>query len=256
MSRFSNPQLRQDAGLTYMTSPEAITVEKLHEDPKFSKLNIQTLRRWCKEDKWVERREQFFVAWADKARDRISSAMAQTRIKQLGILDQIQQQAMNLLSDGDVLPKSWEGVARVAIDAARAGEEIRSVVSAELMPPTAAGTLGPGGTKQVLPKDLNLTVEEAQLAAQAILQARRQNQSGAGTVIPISAASRSAGTPNVEPSGEALDAAEPAPAEDVQIEREVEPDPPERAADDALEDAPGAFRDDGDSDDEDYEEIL
>jgi hypothetical protein len=164
-----NPQLRYDAGLAYMTDPQAPSIERLHRDPRFAKVSKRTLERWCKEDQWVERRQAFFEAWANQARERIGSAQAKARVGAIAALDEVKQMALEKLRYDTVEPKSWEGVARVVVETERMTEELRVAVAGELMPPTAAGTV----QRQLSAADLNLTPEEVQTAAKAILQQRR-----------------------------------------------------------------------------------
>ena len=54
-------RLRLEAAHTYITTP-GCSIPMLHRMEKFAGLHLTTIKRWCTDDRWVERREE----WTDK----------------------------------------------------------------------------------------------------------------------------------------------------------------------------------------------
>jgi hypothetical protein len=170
------PKLRYEAGLVYMTDTKSPTIEQLSKDARFSSLSKKTLERWSKEDKWVERRTAFFEAWAKKAREAMGSKLSQIRQRDLDDLEFIRDRSIELLDDtSGLMPRSWEGVAKIALEATEHRDRIAAAIGAELLPQAIAEQ------KSLTPADVGMLPEELQLAAKVILGHRRDvHRQGAG----------------------------------------------------------------------------
>ena len=161
------PKLRSEAGLIYMTDPRSPSIAEVAKNPKFQGISPTTLERWCNEDRWVERRTQFFEAWQQKAQARIGSELCRIRQRDLSDLEEIRKMALEKLHDPLVMAKSWEGVMKVFLEAMEHRERLTDAIGLELMPPSneprAAATAA----------DVDILPEEVQIAAREILRSRR-----------------------------------------------------------------------------------
>lgn len=161
-----NARLRLDAGLVYMTDQEGMSIDDLSKDERFRGVSKRTLERWSKEDRWVERRSEFFEKWAAIARERLGSQLCQLRQQELTQLEEIQMLAMDKIRSELTGPKSWEGVVKVLLDANRRVESLAAAIGTEIMPGQQQARFGGGGGVQLS------EVEKSTLAKQ-ILSMRR-----------------------------------------------------------------------------------
>ena len=165
-----DPKLRAEAGLAYMTDPAALSIDALHKDTRFASVSKKTLERWSKEDRWVERREAFFEEWAERARQRLGSEFCRMRQRDLADLESLRTLALSHLTDEAVKPKSWEGVAKVLLEATVHRERIAQAVGDEIDPRAGAPRGALAAASEAEPEQ---TPEELDVAMRAILQARR-----------------------------------------------------------------------------------
>lgn len=191
-----DPKLRAEAGIFYMTDQNGPTLEEMSKDQRFAKVSLKTLERWSKEDKWVERRSIFFQTWAARARERIGTELCRLRQRDLADLETVRALALDRLNDEMVLPKSWEGVAKILLEATEHRDRIATAIGVELMP-------GQGEQKQVTPEDVGASPEELQLAAKEILRHRRETMrlsiAAGGPRAPIDISQLDATTPSTAP---------------------------------------------------------
>jgi hypothetical protein len=162
-----NARMRLDAGLVYMTDQSGITLDQLANDERFN-VSKRTLERWCKEDRWVERRQEFLENWAAVARGRLGSELCRLRQGELAQLEEIQQLAMEKVRSELTVTKSWEGVVKVLLDTNRRVEALAASIGAEIMPGQATARFGgnsEGGEQ--------LSETEKQSLAKQLLQMRR-----------------------------------------------------------------------------------
>lgn len=160
--------LRAAAGIYYMTDESAPTLEVMSRDARFNSVALKTLERWCKDDQWVERRSAFLQKWKDRANARIGTELCRIRQRDLADLEMLRDMAIEKLNDDLTMPKSWEGVAKILLEATEHRDRIASAIGSELMP--THGGEQPALTAQ----DVGVAPEELQLAAKAILQQRRE----------------------------------------------------------------------------------
>jgi hypothetical protein len=166
-------QTRIEAGLQYMTTPSKMSISILLSNPMFSHLSRDTIVRWAAEDKWVERRTQFFGSWQKAVAERFSGELANTYMEQLEKLKVVRDQAINHLSEGTLKPRSWEGVAKILLELDSRIVEISATLGEEYRPPQQDGKDMPLSVR-TLAASANLPPEEARQAAAAILEARRK----------------------------------------------------------------------------------
>lgn len=129
-----NGRLRMDAGLAYMTNPDCASLDDLSQDERFRSVSKRTLERWCAEDKWVERRQQFLSRWAEHAKERLGSALSRHRTEEFQQLLRVRELALSKLEDPMLEPKSWEGVAKVLVEINRRIENVAVSVGNEVLP--------------------------------------------------------------------------------------------------------------------------
>jgi hypothetical protein len=179
-----DPRLRAEAGIYYMTH-DTPTLEEMSQDPRFSNVTLKTLERWSKDDQWVERRAAFFQAWKQRANQRLGTELCRLRQRDLADLETVRSLALEKLNDGLLEPKSWEGVAKILLDATEHRDRIAAAIGNELMP-------GQSEQKQLRPEDVGATSEELKIAAREILRHRREatqltlvNPNVAPTLAPL-----------------------------------------------------------------------
>jgi len=165
-----DPQLRAEAGLFYMTDQSAPTLEQMSQDARFSAVTKKTLERWSIDDKWVERRAEFFKKWTARAMDRMGTEICKLRQRDLGDLETIRTKALEWLADAEIQPRSWEGVAKVLMEASDKRTILAEAIGQELMPSTTKA--------EIKPEDVGTNSAELQLAAKSILAHRRAALAG------------------------------------------------------------------------------
>lgn len=163
-----NARLRVQAGLAYVGHAQGVSLEDLSKDSRFSAVSLRTLERWCKADKWVEQRQSFISNWQEMARKRLAGQLAQARIDELDLLEEIQDAGLAKIRQDAVAPKSLEGVMKATIEALKYKDELREKIGADVIDKTVEGATG-------LPAELppDLTEVEAAEAARAVLAVKR-----------------------------------------------------------------------------------
>lgn len=158
--------LRHSAALHYVTSLDGISVRQLHNHPPFDQLGFRTMERWCVEDEWVHRRQQYMERIRSDIESHINQRMVETRVEQL---KQIDVKVTSLFGEIDkVEPKSKEGMITALVRLMEAGNSLREKLSKEIVPSHIGGT-----QQDNVPVTPHLTHEDAREAALAILRRRR-----------------------------------------------------------------------------------
>lgn len=162
--------LRRLAELTYVTSQAAITINTLAQDPQFKgKVAVSTLRDWCTEDRWVEKRQKYYMNLEEEIKKKVANAQLQSRFKQLRKLDKLSDQMHTKLEENDAEPGTFEGMVGGLVKVETMREEIRSKISTEMIPENLANIAGVEGPL-VTPK---LSEAEAREAALAVIRKRQ-----------------------------------------------------------------------------------
>ena len=145
---------------------DGISVRELQKQPPFDQVSVVTMERWCNEDEWVRRRQQYFERIRADIESRIAEKMVQTRIEQL---KQIDRQVEQVFTEVDgVKAKSKEGLLTALVRLLEAGDGIREKLSKEVVPAHLGGV-----PQETIPLTPTLSEEEAREAARAVLQRRR-----------------------------------------------------------------------------------
>jgi len=178
--RLKNARLRATAGLRYVTDPTNPTLEKLHMDERFSKVSLKTLERWSREDRWMEQRQAFIARWTEQARERLGSRMAQERIAELDLLDDMRQMGLERLHESTTIPKSTEGMMKAILDIMKYKDELRTKIGGEIV-----GSVGSGrGLPTTEPENVN-PQNLAEIATQALAQRRHEMRASLNSGAPL-----------------------------------------------------------------------
>lgn len=156
--------LRELAAVHFITSSSSLTIDQMHAMPEFSSVPLARLKAWANEGSWQLKRNAFFNKLASQTRQKFESDLMKARQRDLGDLERLRRRAIEHLDSESVQPKSWEGVAKALLDTMKIRETITQTIAAEL---------GPAPQDKITPESVGTTPEELQLAAKAILAARR-----------------------------------------------------------------------------------
>lgn len=163
-----NEWLRRLAEVSYVTSQKAITVNTLWDRyPYKNKVSFRTMQDWCREDGWVEQREQYYRGLEEQIKRKMASAQVQSSMRLLKYLDSMFGNIIKKLDENEVEPGTYEGMVGAALKVSKTIDEIRSKVSSELVPDRTASP--EDMSKNVIPV---LTEDEARKAALAVIQSR------------------------------------------------------------------------------------
>lgn len=216
---------RMDAGLVYVTDPNSPTIATLSQNPLFNDIPRQKLAAWCRKDKWVQRRAEFFETWTRQARERMAGQLVREQMQTLKEIGELHSIAVGKLKSDTVQPKSWEALYKAVIDGQKFAEELRGTISQVTLPPDGEST-----KLNVTSEQLGLAADDVQEIAREVLRRRR---AGLGDALP-------------EVGAPLLPASTTAPAHDPDptagLEAEVlapAPDKDEDAEDEGPELAPG-----------------
>lgn len=161
--------LRRLAENIYVTHPGHISWRKLAELPEFKgKIHPRTINRYCSEDDWVKKRKAYFDGLQEIIKNRVASAQVQARVDHLEKFSGIFEKMLARMED--VEPNSMEGLATAIVRVGKFMEEMRVLVSAEIVP--EKGTMAPGTTGSPVPPELN--ADEARAAALAVIRMRQE----------------------------------------------------------------------------------
>lgn len=128
--------LRLLARITFVTSPDTLTTEQLHEKDPFNQIALNTLSVWRAADKWQEAR----ISYKNQLESRILTKLAESQsnsiLKQLDRMDGIAEKLYSLIEDEFVPPKSLEGMVAALVKLEKFRLEARStagnLIAAEL----------------------------------------------------------------------------------------------------------------------------
>lgn len=174
---------RAFAGLEYITNP-GISVSDLRKYPSLCDVPAKLLDKWAAADKWVQRRTDLQRSWQNTARAIIGSKIAERRLRDLELMDNVQDDAFENLMHNDMLMyRSKEGAAGVFAMMIKHKEELRAAMGTEMFEQLDTAS------SSVLPKDdkSGLEAEEIQEIARRVVEERRFKQlSSAIKVVDVS----------------------------------------------------------------------
>lgn len=173
VKKLRNAKLRAQAEIAYVANPDCPTLEELRADSRFEHVSQRTLERWCKAGRWVQKRQEYLERWTQKARDRIGSQLAQERLHEITMLQEMRDLARDKLTDPSTLPRSWEGVAKAFVDLVKTLDEQR-----EKLTEVVAGGSATAGALSI-EGDAEFSDAELSAATAAFLEQRRAKQQSA-----------------------------------------------------------------------------
>ncbi len=162
-SKRAEGELRSAAGFVYMTSPQHDTLAKLRTHPRFQHISRRRLARWKKADRWDERKTELLELSWQRAKERLATARAEALEAEYNALGEIAKLADIHLRDKSVLPKSWEGVAKIRRELGSERAKILKELGTELDP-----------ARVIDEDDVVMTDSEKQFIAQQLLNRRRE----------------------------------------------------------------------------------
>lgn len=144
-------RLRLEAGMVYVTSLKAISVTELHSQPRFNGIPLQTLAKWANEDKWVQRRKEMFASLREGLEKRLRESLTDqvyTSVQSLRKLKGMAEDKLTAIGPNGkpmLKARSWEGVAKIFMEADKRLDEYRQTMNDD---PMALG-FAPKSTKQL-----------------------------------------------------------------------------------------------------------
>lgn len=123
---------RIQAMTAYMGNPHVGTFAQLKElCPAVADVSEQTLAKWAKEDDWDSHRQEVIDRITENTKNGLASVVARRQQEDLAAMESLAKRADMWLDSPEVMPKSWEGVAKVFMAAhARMSELQESIVNA------------------------------------------------------------------------------------------------------------------------------
>lgn len=162
------------AGMYYTTDLQGVTIEQLNRHPMFRDVSFHTLRHWCVEDKWADRRKANLAKWQRAIESKIGTELLKARSKDLVELRGIYNRMITKLKGRALKAKSYEGMVNALTKLADLMDAWSEKISANFVPdvPLESGSVSLGlMAHETRPK---LTTQEARAAAKAVLTQRRQ----------------------------------------------------------------------------------
>jgi hypothetical protein len=155
------PWIRRQAGIIYCTHAVGLTITELHRTDEFCHLSRATLVDWCREDKWVERREEVYRSWNEQIQKAMSSELVTARVNEFRQLEDIRQQGIAMLKSKLIEAKSFEGLLTALLRCGERIDDLRKLIGQEVQP----------GAKDEVKNDL--TDAQIDAAVKAALEALR-----------------------------------------------------------------------------------
>lgn len=170
--------VRFAAEMYYTLSTQAVSVRDMVALPQFSMVTVRTMQRWADEGGWWDIRQAHLAKLRGLLQSKLSSRLVAQRSEQMQMMDDILHQGVQMLSDPNLQPRNWEGVAGTTLKVVEAIDRWGAGIKSEMTP----DEVKPGAAQQQLPAHMMpaLSEDEARAAARAIVLMRRKNSGGAG----------------------------------------------------------------------------
>lgn len=181
-----NEALRRLAFTTYTMSFHKVSVEAISRHPEFSGVTLDTLERWCREDRWIEKRDEYQT----QAQNQFAKVMLQRNLQyqkeELGRLQEMgghiwQQLFPQADENGEViLPpplKSFESAVTAYLKIQQEIDKRMENVQADILPQIFHQEDADESPQQLAKSNVmpQLSSKEARAAAKVILQMRRED---------------------------------------------------------------------------------
>lgn len=129
----NDAHLYMEAAVAFITDPNCSTVKALCNNPRFlGRVHPNTLGRWRKDGKWDFYRKKFFSAWLRETTRTVGSELVDAKREELRQLRKIRELALLKLDDENVMPRSWEGVAKAFVEISRRTDDVTEQLRDEL----------------------------------------------------------------------------------------------------------------------------
>ena len=164
-----NKWLRQLAEVQFITSQDFISLPELAKDPKFSHLKPSTLGTWCAEDRWVDKRQDYFKRLKKQLEQKIGTALVRAQYEQLAEMDALAEDIKTKLREGTIPVRSFEGLVKalLGVEEFRRADRIR--LASDMVPESLGGESL--SENQIVP---DLSDDEARKLATEIMKLRQQ----------------------------------------------------------------------------------
>lgn len=169
--KIKDVRLRGQARLAFMTSETSMTVEELHQDPRFSGIPLSRFKRWATKDNWVEERMDFVERWVQSAAQKLENRLTEERLDELKILVKLREEGLVRLYDPELKVRSWEGMAKSVLDVMKYTDVLRSNLKEEAVRAIEAGP--PPSERPVLEPEVPFTEFELDTLSSQLLNLRR-----------------------------------------------------------------------------------
>lgn len=156
-------RLRLEAAFVFAVSADKIPPEQLRRHEMFASLTPATLRRWAKEDGWVEKREALHTDFAEQLDDKLRDKLHATRQEHLDLVTDLIDEAKVKIKDAPA--KSYEGMLRAITGLITTADDLTRMTE-----PTTVSVQDQG----LIPLRGDMSAEEIAAASKAMLQARRE----------------------------------------------------------------------------------
>lgn len=176
-------QLKQLAGLIYVTDPDGVTIEELATDPRLEGVSPHTLRSWQQAGGWTKKRAQMWKAVENKARQRMTTVLATAQTAALRQFLEVRNVVLaHILGERDkegnwvimpVAPKSLEGLIKSLIELTEKQFELTNRVGSEMVAAVAGGN-----RRDPLVPATGRAIEEVRQMARAQTRQRRALREG------------------------------------------------------------------------------
>lgn len=159
-------RIRTAAMAVYVMDMDGATVEDLHKDPRFKGIQLDTLRRWSTEDKWMALRKEALEKVREKLAKELTFRLSENIMREVNDLIELREIAWGHLRTAE--PKSWEGVAKAFLDMNKRLGEI-----AELVKQGALDDMGRKTPESSATMQADYKIEDLRAAAKMLTGKRR-----------------------------------------------------------------------------------
>lgn len=184
--------VRTRACMKYIAASAANPMDEVMLDPYLASFGRGRLKEWARLDSWDAQRAEFQRAWADQVKLRLVGDIAQMRLRDVGLLDELLSQARGHLQI--TAAKTWEGTARVAADIIETRSELlRQIQQDAVLPADAANAkLSIASVEEVAVKH-SLDQGQLRAAAHLLLDKQAGSADASASAAPAAIAATAAG---------------------------------------------------------------
>lgn len=123
---------RETARLYYISNPNKPTILEMSRHELFNDVSIRTLEQWSKDDSWVQGRQETNERVRSLIEAEIGTHLAKARINQLGLMQDIYEDAIDKIKELE--PTSYEGTLNALVKLAAFLDDQRERLGDQLVP--------------------------------------------------------------------------------------------------------------------------